>query len=97
MFHFSIFLSTTTQAHDFTDLDAHSLTLAFTRLPHACIMSQLFRTTGPSPTVTDGTDLWSGILVPVPPCLFLTTFHRILSLIEPSLGKVFEGGSLSML
>ena len=39
MFHFSIFLSTTTQAHDFTDLDAHSLTLAFTRLPHVLCLS----------------------------------------------------------
>ena len=39
MFHFSIFLSTATQAHDVTDLDAHSLTLAFTRLPHVLCLS----------------------------------------------------------
>ena len=39
MFHISIFLSTTTQAHDFTDMEAHSLTLAFTQLPHVLCLS----------------------------------------------------------
>ena len=39
MFHISIFLSTTAQAHDFTDMEAHSLTLAFTWLPHVLCLS----------------------------------------------------------
>ena len=39
MFHISIFLSMMAQAHDFTDMDAHSLTLAFTWLPHVLCLS----------------------------------------------------------